>query len=468
MSSRWSNRLTHAFVLRLALWYVAVFLVSAIGLSSATYLLLGRSLAAQDHRVLESTLRDYAGSYSEGGLASLERAIDADAAAGLHDRLLVRVVGPGAEVIYFAAPAGWSGFDLSILDTPAGHDSVWLTIGGQPDGSALEVGSIRMGNVAIQVGRSSHVRDEVLRHFRATGLEVLALVTIVAVAGGGLLTHAGLAPLRRLERDLRSIIRIRRFDDRVEVRHTGDALDDLADLVNQLLDRIQKLVSAMRGALDNVAHDLRTPLTRLRNLAEAAVMSGDETAMREGLGYALEEADRVNATLTTLIDISEAETGTMRLALAPVRLAEVVDEAVTLYADTAEQKGLTLRATIDPAVELVADRTRLRQVFANLIDNAVKYTPAGGSIDISASVVGGQTTVVVRDNGIGLSSEDTPLVWDRLYRGDASRSTRGLGLGLSLVKAIVEGHGGRVDVTSTPGQGSAFSVSLPIAGSPVA
>jgi signal transduction histidine kinase len=460
MFSAPNSRFRQAFALRLGLWYVALFAVSAVALLATTYLLLARSLAARDHEVLESTIQRYVGEFTDGGLVDLEREIEADAAAGRHDRLLVRVVGRAAEVVYFAAPPGWSEFDLSSLDRPS--PSGWTNIPNSLDGSVLEVGTVHLGGgLTVQVGRSSHVRDELLRHFRSQLVVVFLLITVIAAAGGGLLTYVGLAPLRALERGLRAIMVTRRFDSRVDARGTHDALDELAGLVNALLGRVQTLISAMHQALDNVAHDLRTPLTRFRNVAEQALVAGDPRSAQEALERAVEEAERMGSTLTTLMDISEAETGTMQLAIEVLPLADIVEEAIDLYADAADQKGLELRSHVDPAMTLAADRTRLRQVLANLIDNAVKYTDTGGRIDVDAVDADGFVTTSVRDTGIGLSPEALPLVWERLYRADASRATRGLGLGLSLVKAVVEGHGGKVHVASTPGVGSVFSVSFP-------
>jgi signal transduction histidine kinase len=165
--------------------------------------------------------------------------------------------------------------------------------------------------------------------------------------------------------------------------------------------------------------------------------------------------------LDTLMDISEAETGTMRLDHADVPVAGIVSEVVELYENVAEDKHVEVSTEVEPGLTVPADARRLRQVLANLLDNAIKYTGRGGRVSMSARRDGAVVRFDIADTGIGIAPHDLPHIWDRLYRGDRSRTERGLGLGLSLVRAIVAAHGGTVDVSAEPGRGSTFTVRLP-------
>ena len=430
------------FALRLGLWYAIWFVLGAMSIVFLTYYLTSASLAMRDRQILRSKVGEYAAAYVRGGFGSLTRTVQAEQAAA-PERLYVRVVDRGIEIKVLSNPEGWNP-------------------------SRLELESARLSDgTLVEVGKSSEEREALLARFRATLGVVTLLIIAVALGGGWLATQSALSPIRRLTQTVRQIIRTGRTDARVPLAESpgdGDAIDELTVLFNTMLDRIARLVDAMRASLDNVSHDLRTPLARLRGTAELALAApADVERYREALADCVEESDRMLAMLNALMDISEAESGTLQLQRQPVDLNEVLERAVALYADAADAKGLTLEhPKADGPVVVSGDRPRLEQVAANLLDNAVKYTPTGGRIEASVSSHDGAAQIQVRDTGIGISSEEQPRIWDRLFRGDRSRAERGLGLGLSLVKAIVIAHSGTVDVESEPERGSTFTVSLPL------
>ena len=321
----------------------------------------------------------------------------------------------------------------------------------------------------LQVAKSDRRGRQTRQRLHAALLPVALFVVLLALTGAAVLTARALRPVRQLLATTRAVVHSGDMTARVPARAAGgNELDELKILFNQMLARNESLIRGMHEALDHVAHDLRTPLTRLRSAAEASLRDPAATAAMRGeaLADAIEESERTLTMLRVLTDISEAEHGTMRLHLEPLPLAELVTAATDLYEYVAEERGVRLGVDVPAALRVNADRVRLQQVIANLLDNALKYSPPGTAVAIEADWENGERTCVwlrVRDRGVGIPEHDLPRIWDRLYRGDQSRSQRGSGLGLSLVKAIVQAHGGQVEVASVPHQGSDFTIILPAA-----
>jgi heavy metal sensor kinase len=464
MSSRLRDRLRATLGLRLAAWYAGLFVVGALALFALGYVLLARSLEQRDREAVRLALAEYASVYEMSGTAGLLRTLAAEEQLGAHVDLFVRALDRRNAVVFLSLPGRWSDYDLDRpLPVPPRGTFAWSHVPSRSGADVLDVASLSLGDGAVlQVGRSNRARRDVLQRFRELLGAVLAATIVVALTVGAILTRRALRPLRDLARTIDDTVRTGRLDARVPARKGGDALDELVRLVNAGLDRIESLVHAMHGSLDAVAHDLRTPLMRLRVAAESGLSREDDPpAWREALSDCLEETERLGSMLDSLMDISEAEAGALVLRRETVPVASLFEEALELFGDLAEDKGVALRAADASSLAIDGDRNRLRQVLANLVDNAVKYTPSGGEILLEARRDGAEAVLTVADTGIGIPPGDLPRIWDRLFRGDRSRSEHGLGLGLSLVRAIVEAHGGRAEVASEAGRGTRFTLRLP-------
>ena len=353
--------------------------------------------------------------------------------------------------------------DESAPDLPAAGMSEYFI---KPLGRHVQILTTHLkdGRV-LQVGKGSFLEVDQKSMLTRMLLIFAALSTLFSILSGLFMMFVTLRPIRRITASMSDIIETGAFEKGAPpVNSAISELDTLGRLFTVMTEKYANLIRAMRQTMDNVAHDFRTPLTRIRGAAELALNGGDlPPALADTLADIIEDCDRAKLQLQNLMDIREMESGFVKLNIQPFSLTRLIAEITDLYSLLAEEKDITLTADLPPAdITARGDRTRLARAFANLIDNAIKYTPKRGTVTITFSETPDTHTVTVRDTGIGIPQDELALIWQRLFRGRQAREyEKGLGLGLNIVQVTVTAHGGSVHAASPPGQGTIFRVLLP-------
>jgi signal transduction histidine kinase len=440
------TRLLHTSAFRLAAIYFVLFATSVLTLLAFIYFSTADFIEAQTEETIDAEIRGLAEQYRDNGLAGLieviERRISNAQRTPAHtDDTLYLITDPllhplagNLEKWPRAAERGngWIGFPVEekrngVTETDDARASV----------------IVLPGNFHLLVGRDLRAA----RFFRDRMTHTLAwaaLITLALGIVGGLFMTRNM--LRKVDAVNRTSARIIHGDltQRVPLSGSGDEFDQLAENLNAMLDQIERLMAAMRQVTDNIAHDLRTPLSRLRARLEVTLIEKPDTARyADALRDTIAEADDLLQTFNALLSIAEVEAGSRRQGWEIVDLAAIARNVAELYEPVADDKGLALRLEIADSVTVRGDRHLLSQAVANLLDNALKYT-AEGYVALTLSINGETARLEVADSGPGVPPERREAVFDRFVRLERSRSTPGNGLGLSLVRAVARLHDGAV------------------------
>jgi signal transduction histidine kinase len=424
-------------VLRLAIGYAVLFVASALVLAGYIYWTTDRYLARQTDKTIVAGADALLERFRNDGVAGLVRAIESRLAEEADEEEIIALVDPDRRLL-----AG------NLESAPPENASAWfdLELVRESRSSTARVLRITLSNAhQLFVGRDVQVRLEVRKVVADTLVWSIGVTAGIAILVG-LLARALLA--RRLARISTVADRVVLGDlsTRVPLTGSGDEFDRLSSDINVMLDRLGELMDGVRQVSNAIAHDLRTPLTRLRSRLETALKAADSPArFRATAESALQELDQVVRIFDALLRIAEIETGHQRAAFAPVDLAVIATDVAEFYQPLAEQRGLTLEVEASPAA-CVGDRMLIAQALANLVDNAIKYSPSGGQIRVSTRRQDNDVVLVVADTGPGIPIAERDKVIQRFYRLEESRGSPGSGLGLSLVVSVAKLHGGRLDL----------------------
>ncbi len=461
MPSPPSLRLFRTTAFKLTAIFLAVFTIFAVFLIGTIARNMSGILETQMRAAVDAELRAISLQYERGGMPWLARVVD------------LRSRQPGAS-LYFVTDADGDRIagnvetvPAAILDQTGSAAQVvpymWRDEAGsqRPHTALVRVIEFPDG-VRVLVGRDVSERDALIRVVQRSLILTAALMVVLALA-------AWIFVSRRVLKRIDSIAETsQRFvagdlSGRLEVTGTGDEFDRLAESLNTMLARIERLMLGLKQVSDNIAHDLKTPLTRMRNRVERALVQGrTEPDLRDALHATIEEADQLIRTFNALLLIARAEAGAPETEFADFDASRVARDVLELYEPVAEEAGVGLRLESAGPVMVRANRELVSQALANLVDNAIKYADEGNEkpqVTISVSEDKGVVTFRVADNGTGIAEADRPRVTERFVRLEESRSKPGAGLGLSLVSAVAQLHGGKLVLTDNrPGLAAVLTV----------
>ena len=458
-------RLPGTLAFRLTLWYAGIFTMSALVAFSALYLVI--SSVIQEHRdedLLED-VEEFSTILATRGLDQVKMEMASEASSDGAENIFLRLLSNDGRELHSTDMSLWRSIGpgthaLEKLKKGANHVLETLTLPGHEHQVRTVYGIIGPDTI-LQIGESLEEDEEFLAIFREVFLPIMAIMTLAAAVMGWFMARRAISGVEEVTQTAIEISK-GALDRRVPVKLRGDEIERLATTFNDMLNRISALIREMREMTDNIAHDLRSPLARIRGTAEMALITSSSVDEHKTIAAGIiEECDRLLEMINTMLDIAEAESGAGELVPEEVDIADMIRRACELFQPIAENNSITMTTELPDRCVVRGEPRKLQRMIANLLDNALKYTPSEGTVKASLTVNNGQIAISVTDTGIGISEEDLPHIFKRFYTCNKSQPQHGTGLGLSLVRAIARSHGGHVNVTSRPGKGSTFTVTLP-------
>jgi heavy metal sensor kinase len=460
------RKLRHTLAFRLTLWYAGIFTCSFLAAFLLFYVSIFSITRHHTDRELSIEIAEFSSLLASRGRDAVIANINIEAESNGVENIFLRILTEDGAEIASSNRGTWKGIGISgdaLKRLAEGADHVYETVSDSEHPQTTRVVYGKIGpKTIVQIGQSLKDDEAFLEIIRTIFMATLAVLILPAVLIGWFMAKRALQGVEEVTSTAIAIAK-GELGLRVPIKARGEEIDKLATTFNSMLDRIHSLITGMREMTDNIAHDLRSPISRIRGVAELTLTAGGSLTENETLAAnTIEECDRLLEMINTMLDITEVEAGAGQLLMEDVDIARLVTEACELFQPVAEDKSIALSCDAPAVCSVKGDIQRLQRLVANLLDNALKYTLPGGNVTVTLSIDAGTAVISMIDTGIGISEQELPRIFDRFYRGDRSRTQTGTGLGLSLARAIASAHGGSITVSSTPGAGSTFTVTLPL------
>lgn len=459
------RRLRRTLAFRLTLRYAAIFTASSLLAFLFFYLQIASILRERTDEELRDDIEEFSVLLGEKGIEEVKRTMILEAKNDGEKDVFYRLLSRSGEILGSSELFFWGELSVNqaaLQELARNPKPVFETL--RIEGRRHQARSIYapLGpDTILQIGLSLEDNDEFLAEFRKIFGATIALVMVLAGILGWFMARHALANVEEITRTARAIS-ASDLEQRVPITGQAEEIDRLATTFNGMLDRIQALVTETKEMTENIAHDLRSPITRIRGLAEMALTQSKALADYEAAAAStVEDCDRLLDMINTMLFISQTEATAGKLSTEEVDVGHMVRQACELFQPVAEDKGVDLVVEVAAEVKVHGVLQGLQRMLANLIDNALNYTPSPGTVTVSVKGDEKSGIIAVADTGVGIAREELPHIFRRFYRGDRSRSKPGTGLGLTLVEAVVHAHRGQIEVNSTPNIGTTFSITLP-------
>ena len=463
MSLKKIKSLGNSLLFRLTVLYTLAFtLLAVISFGVFYYHIYVVTMDRKDEDLLENEIEYYSAYLARSGLEGLKKRLIEDAEPEDPDEEFYRIIDFNGNVLAVSDMSAWGPVDktdvvLKLKRNEINHIFQTITLA-DGDDRARMITAVIGPDTILQIGETLEEADEYLEIFRNLFAILTGILIIASTFIGWYLARRALRDMADVTQTAEEITR-GSYDRRVEVKGQFKEIQKLGATFNTMLDRIQILLRSMKEINDNIAHDLRSPLARIRGIAEMTLTDDKSiTDYKDMAVNTIEECDSLIDMINTMLDITEAEAGVNGSTDEEFNIVTVITEACELFRPIADEKGIELTHSLPDNLPFTGSKKKMQRIVTNILENAIKYTPAKGTVAVSAKSEKGKIHIVFNDTGVGISDDDLPHIFERFYRCDRSRPQGGVGLGLSLAKAYTDAMNGFIHVTSAVSKGSTFTL----------